>query len=136
MGRWRGRCLTYFREVELFEALKAEYPDLTPLSATDRADGITHNAYLELKCRRAHYDTLMIERHKWDYLADIRARTGARTLYISATPKGIYEWDLGALNEPEWLFKWLPDKTDFAGAKKIEKWVGFLDIKDSRLLLI
>ena len=136
MGKRRRGCLTYFREVELFEALKAEYPDLTPLSATDRADGITHNAYIEIKCRRTHYDTLMIEKDKWDYLADIRARTGARTLYISATPKGVYEWDLGAINAPEWLLKHLPDKTDFAGAKKIDKWVGFLDVRHSRLLLV
>lgn len=128
--------MTYFREVELFEALKAVYPDLTPLSATDRADGITSDAYIELKCRRTHYPTLMIEKHKWDYLADIRARTGARTLYINATPSGVYQWDLGALNEPEWLLRWLPDKTDFAGAKKIEKPVGFLDVKDSELLLV
>ena len=136
MGRWRGRCLTYFREVELFEALKAEYPDLTPLSATDRADGITHNAYLELKCRRTHYDTLMIERHKWDYLADIRARTGARTLYINSTPQGVYQFDLGAINEPEWQLKALPDKTDFANSGKVEKLCGFLDIRHSELLLV
>ena len=136
MGRWRRGHLTYFREVELFEALKAEYPDLTPLSATDRADGVTHNAYIEIKCRRTHYPTLLIEKKKWDYLAEIRARTGARTLYISSTPKGVYEWDLGAINAPEWLLKHLPDKTDFAGAKKIDKWVGFLDVRHSRLLLV
>ena len=136
MGRWRRGCLIYYREAELFEALKAEYPDLTPLSATDRCDGVTHNAFIEMKCRRTHYPTLMIEKHKWDYLADIRARTGARTLYISATPKGVYEWDLGALETPEWLLKHLPDKTDFAGAKKIDKWVGFLDVRHSRLLLV
>ena len=136
MGRWRRGCLIYYREAELFEALKAEYPDLTPLSATDRCDGVTHNAFIEMKCRRTHYPTLMIEKHKWDYLADIRARTGSRTLYINATPSGVYEWDLGALNAPEWALMRLPDKTDFAGAKKIDKLVGFLAIKDSRLLLI
>jgi len=128
--------LTYFREVELFEALKAEYPDLTPLSATDRVDGVTHNSFIELKCRRTHYDRLMIEKHKWEYLADIRARTGSRTLYICATPKGIYEFDLGAINQPEWFLKVLPTSTDFAGGKLIEKPVGFIDIKESRLLLI
>jgi len=78
----------------------------------------------------------MIEKHKWDYLADIRARTGARTLYINSTPSGIYQWDLGALNEPKWVLKWLPSKTDFAGSTKIEKPVGFLDLKDSELLLV
>ncbi len=49
-------------EVELFEALKSLYPDLTPLSATDRADGITSDSYIELKCRRTHYETLIIEK--------------------------------------------------------------------------
>ena len=128
--------MTYLREVELFEALKAIYPDLTPLSATDRADGITSDAYIEIKCRRTHYPTLMIERKKWDYLADIRARTGARTLYINATPSGIYQFDLGAIKTPEWLLHSLPTKTDFAGSQKVEKWVGYLAIKDSELLLI
>ena len=128
--------MTYLREVELFEALKAIYPDLTPLSATDRADGITSDAYIEIKCRRTHYPTLMIERKKWDYLADIRARTGARTLYVNATPSGIYQFDLGAINTPEWLLQSLPTKTDFAGSQKVEKWVGYLAIEDSELLLI
>jgi hypothetical protein len=136
LGRRRGRQLTYHREVELFEALKAEYPDLTPLSATDRADGITSDAYIELKCRRTHYDELMIERKKWDYLAEIRARTGARTLYVNATPRGVYEFDLGAINAPEWLLRVLPTKTDFAGSEQIEKEVGFLDCQHARLLLV
>ena len=136
MGRWRRGHLTYFREVELFEALKAEYPDLTPLSATDRCDAVTHNAFIEIKCRRKHYDRLMIERHKWFYLADIRARTGFRTLYICSTPQGVYEFDLGALNEPEWVLSLLPTKTDFAGSEMTEKPVGFLHIQDSRLLTI
>ncbi len=135
MGRRRGRHLIYFREVELFEALKAEFPDLTRRSATDRADGITGDAYIELKCRRTQYPTLTIERKKWQYLAEIRARTGARTLYINSTPKGIYEFDLGAINEPEWLWQSLPSKTDFAGSKQIGKWVGYLDLRHSRLLL-
>ena len=109
---------------------------MTPLSATDRADGVTHDAYIELKCRRTHYDYLMIEKKKWDYLAEIRARTGARTLYINSTPKGIYQFDLGAINAPEWVLQTLPDKTDFAGAKKISKFVGYLDIRHSELLLV
>jgi hypothetical protein len=136
VGRWRGRRLIYLREVELFEALKAVYPDLTPLSATDRADGITHDAYIEMKCRRTHYPTLLIEKKKWDYLADIRARTGAKTLYINSTPQGVYQFDLGAINEPDWQLKALPDKTDFANSGKVEKLCGFLDIRHSELLLV
>jgi hypothetical protein len=136
VGRWRRGRLIYLREVELFEALKTVYPDLTPLSATDRADGITHDAYIEMKCRRTHYPTLLIEKKKWDYLAEIRARTGARTLYINSTPQGVYQFDLGAINEPEWQLKALPDKTDFANSGKVEKLCGFLDIRHSELLLV
>ena len=128
--------MTYFREVELFEALKSIYPDLTPLSETDRADGITNDAYIEMKCRRTHYPTLLIEKKKWDYLAEIRARTGARTLYINSTPKGIYQFDLGALDEPQWLLRTMADKTDFAGGKPIQKLVGFLELRHSELLLV
>jgi len=126
----------YTREVELFEAIKTIYPDLMPRSATDRADGVTHDAYVELKCRRTHYDGLLIEKKKWDYLAEIRARTGARTLYINATPKGVYQFDLGLLEAPEWVKRVLPTKTDFAGSSDITKEVGFLDIRLAELLLV
>lgn len=106
------------------------------VSPSDRHDGVTHDAYIELKCRRTHYDQLLIERKKWDYLAEIRARTGARTLYINATPKGIYQFDLGAINAPEWLFKAMPATTEYRNGQMVEKEVGFLDIRHAELLLV
>jgi hypothetical protein len=69
-------------------------------------------------------------------LADIRARTGARTLYINSTPYGVYQFDLGAINAPEWVLRPLPDKTDFANKGTVEKLCAFLDIKQAELLLI
>jgi hypothetical protein len=122
--------------VELFEALKSVYPDLTPVSPTDRHDGITSDSYIEMKCRRTHYPTLLIEKKKWDYLAEIRARTGARTLYINSTPQGVYQFDLGAIHEPEWQLKALPDKTDYANKGLVEKLCGFLDLKQSEILFL
>ncbi len=136
MGRWRGGRLIYLREVELFEALKSVFPDLMPLSATDRADGVTGDAYIEMKCRRTHYPTLLIEKKKWDYLAEIRARTGARTLYINSTPQGVYCFDLGALEEPQWVLMALPDKTDFANSGKVDKLAAYLDVRLAELLLV
>ena len=130
------RTTIYLREPELFEALKEIYPDLMAVSPCDRHDGVTHDSYIELKCRRTHYDQLLIERKKWDYLAEIRARTGARTLYINATPKGIYQFDLGAINAPEWLLKAMPATTDYANGQKVQKEVGFIDIRHAQLLLV
>jgi len=89
-----------------------------------------------MKCRRTHYPTLLIEKKKWDYLAEIRARTGCKTLYINSTPEGIYQWDLGAINEPEWLLKAMPAKTDFVNTGMIKKLVGFLDLQHADLLLV
>jgi hypothetical protein len=78
----------------------------------------------------------MIEKKKWDYLADIRARTGSKTFYINATPKGVYQFDLGALSEPEWALKRLPITTDFANRETNERLAGFLDIRHAELLLV
>jgi hypothetical protein len=96
----------------------------------------------------------LIEKKKWDYLADIRARTGAKTLYINATPQGIYQFDLGvtlyinatpqgiyqfdlgALIEPEWVLKSLPITTDFSNKAHSERLCGFFDIRLAELLLV
>jgi hypothetical protein len=91
---------------------------------------------MELKCRRTHYDTLIIEKKKWDYLADIRARTGAKTLYINSTPRGVYQFDLGAVSEPEWALKRLPITTDFVNKATNERLAGFLDVRHAELLLV
>ncbi len=77
----------------------------------------------------------MIEKKKWDYLADIRARTGAKTLYINSTPHGVYQFDLGAITEPEWALKRLPITTDFGNKATNERLAGFLDIRLAALLL-
>jgi hypothetical protein len=69
-------------------------------------------------------------------LAEIRARTGARTLYINSTPQGVYQFDLGAINDVEWVVRPLPDKTDFANKGNIEKLCAFLDIRHAELLLV
>ncbi len=78
----------------------------------------------------------MIEKKKWDYLADIRARTGAKTLYINSTPHGVYQFDLGAITEPEWALKRLPITTDFGNKSTNERLAGFLDIRLADLLLV
>ena len=79
---------------------------------------------------------MLIEKRKWDYLAEIRARTGARTLYINSTPQGVYQFDLGAIKAVEWVVRPLPDKTDFANKGTIEKLCAFLDIRHAELLLV
>lgn len=136
MGGWRGGCLI-FREVELFEFLKERIPDLESGTATERFDAVSmhHRAIFELKCRRTHYDDLMIEQSKWAKLVEIGLLRGFRAFYISSTPLGIYCWELDALKPPKWQMKALPNKTDFAHSRHTVRPVGFLHIDQADDLL-
>lgn len=96
---------------------------------------MSERAIFELKCRRTHYDDLMIEQHKWKHLVEISLLRGFRAFYISSTPMGIYMWELDALKPPQWQLKTLSNRTDFPGAKITTRPVGFLHINDSEDLL-
>lgn len=124
---------TTINESELFEKLKGYFPDLTKSEQFDTWDCFTaeHNTILELKCRNVHYDDLIIERPKWDALADKRAQEALGTLYVCSTPKGTWAWNLGAINAPEWHLKRLPRTTEHVNRDWITKEVGYLHIKDA-----
>jgi hypothetical protein len=121
----------------LFEWLKERIPDLEPSRATEKFDGISmeYKAIFELKCRRTHYDDLMIEQSKWASLVEYGLLRAFRAFYISSTPLGIYCWELDPLNAPEWQIKALPTKTDFANSKTTSRPVGLLHIDNAWDLL-
>ena len=121
------------KESELFEKLKGYFPDLVTSEQFDKWDCFTaeHNTIIELKCRHTHYDELLIERPKWDALADKRASEALGTLYVCSTPKGTWAWNLGAINAPEWHLKRLPRTTEHVGRDWITKEIGYLHIKDA-----
>ncbi len=62
-------------------------------------------------------------------ILETELRVGTADNDINATPKGVYQFDLGALEAPEWLLRTLPTKTDFAGSEQIQKEVGFLNCR-------
>ena len=61
------------------------------------------------------------------------AENSSLLLNINSTPQGVYQFDLGAINEPEWQLKALPNKTDYANKGLVEKLCGFLDLRHSEL---
>ena len=121
------------KESELFEKIKGYFPDLVKSEQFDKWDCFTaeHNTIIELKCRHTHYDELLIERPKWDALADKRASEALGTLYVCSTPKGTWAWNLGAINAPEWHLKRLPRTTEHIARDWITKEIGYLHIKDA-----
>jgi hypothetical protein len=84
---------------------------------------------VELKCRRTHYDELLLEKYKYDSLMSL----GCQIYYANYTPKGfVYIFDLNKV-QVEWLSKTMPSTTDFENTNKKEKEVGFLNINQASL---
>ena len=77
-------------EAELFDLLK-----LRLINDLEYSEGrmskydcysIAFNADIELKCRKTHYDELVIERIKWDALIERANNFSTIPVYINYTP--------------------------------------------------
>lgn len=89
----------------------------------------SRDLFIELKCRRTHYDSLLIEKKKFDSLTE-----DGDALYICSTPRGIYSWLLSKDMEIEWIAKSMPRNTDFGNRSKKSKIVSYLRIMDAEKL--
>jgi len=119
-------------EQELFDNLLVLIPDLTKTKdeySTFDCTSEAIKAYIELKCRRTHYDTLLIEYSKYKRLMDEAKNYNMRPLYINSTPKGVWSFDLQNF-DILWSEKEnLPATTDFDNKEKVTKIIGFLPIE-------
>jgi len=123
------------KEQELFDFLKADlYPDLIKSPGIyDAFDCISQAAghYIELKCRHAHYPTLLIEEIKYRKLITQAAERDLIPFYINSTPLGVFSFDLMDVAEPEWVSHWMPATTEFSRSNKVNKLVGYLPIEEA-----
>ena len=120
------------REKELFEYLKSRYlHDLRlaedSFSKWDCVSDV-HKFLIELKSRRAHYDTLLIEKIKYDSLTRRASAMGYSPLYINHTPEGIFSFRLNELD-----LKWEtntrnPATSEFANRLRVEKTVSYIPV--------
>lgn len=120
-------------EAHLFDYLKEIIPDLEKskdqFSSWDCSSKLLE-ARIELKCRRTHYDELLIEEMKFDKLMEYN-----NPLYINSTPKGIYLWKLDE-QDIEWSERPLPKTTDFDRTENVKKKVGYLKVANAFVLQI
>ena len=120
-----------WKEKELFEWLSINhYKSLVnsknPISRWDCYDIETQNR-IELKCRRKHYSTLILEKSKYDALIKESAKNLDIPIYINSTPEGIYFFNLNKI-EVKWYFKSLPATTEFKKRIWIKKEITELEI--------
>ena len=122
-------------EQQLFDWLKSNYyPDLERSeSEFDGFDCISKNTklFIELKSRKTHYDELIIEKYKYDFLMTEAGKLSYAPCYINYTPKGIYFFSLDEILKAErdfqWQDKWLPITTEFANNNNRVKRIGLLN---------
>ena len=119
-------------EPELFDFLKEfYYPDLQMSSDEySHYDCISkeHKLYIELKSRYTHYDDLIIEWIKYEALNKAASLHSCIPVYINATPKGIWKFELWA--DLKWETRSLPATTEFPNKNNKDKLISYLHIKD------
>lgn len=128
-----------WKEADLIQWLKANlYPDLVkaknPMSRWD-CYSPSEGHRIELKCRRKHYDTLLIERKKYEAVVVESSKHLDIPIFIVSTPEGIYSFNLLQVT-----FNWEvnnrnPRTTEFGGSERVPKEVSYMNIKEATKLL-
>tara|TARA_A100000171_G_scaffold297_1_gene478 strand:- start:2560 stop:2955 length:396 start_codon:yes stop_codon:yes gene_type:complete len=126
------------KEDDLFDFLKrSKYPDLVKAKAQmSRWDCYSPKARhrIELKCRKKHYDTLLIEKKKFDAITEVCEDNLDIPMYICSTPSGVFLFNLFWVS-PEWeINRRNPATTEFANGARVEKEVAYLSVKEATIL--
>ena len=124
-----------WQENDLFEWLKQNvYPDLVksknPLS---RWDCYSPNAghRIELKCRKKHYNTLLLEKKKYDAMILECEKHLDIPIYINSTPDGIFSFNLNKIYPTFEVNNKNPATTQFYNNNRVEKEVTYLEINEA-----
>jgi hypothetical protein len=122
-----------YKEYELYVFLRDNFiPDLKKTKLNNsRYDcySTEFNLDIELKCRRTHYDSLLIEKKKYDALMDRTKLLNTIPVYINSTPKGVWGFYLAEFSL-KWETKSLPMQTDFNKRMWVDKEISYLKISE------
>ena len=121
--------LSELTEKMLFDWFKnTRFSDIEQTSRYSYTDAYipSLNVYVEFKCRKEHYDALLIEKAKWNYLHKL-----PNCRYVNSTPRGIYSFNILSIPRPSWHMRVLPRTTQFKDIDKIIKEVGYLHIRQA-----
>lgn len=88
---------------------------------------------IELKCRKTHYDELLIEKKKYDAMVLKCQDNLDIPIYINSTPEGVYRWNLYNV-EPKWFTKKIKATTEFENNNLIDKEIALLEVIDAEVL--
>jgi|TARA_R110000744_G_scaffold376302_1_gene490451 hypothetical protein len=126
-----------WKENDLFNyLLMCCYPDLQKAKKQmSRWDcySVENRHRIELKCRRNHYNELLIERKKYDAMILKSNENLDIPIYINSTPEGVYSFNLFKV-VPQWFVAYHNKTTEFSNTKKIAKQIAMLPITEAEIL--
>ena len=98
-------------------------------------DSYDDSYVIELKCRRKHYATQLIEYQKLCRNKNTADESGKEFLYAVSTPEGEYIFNISKLAADDYNFGWevrlMSSSTEFAGTYQKEKRVGYINVDDA-----
>jgi hypothetical protein len=124
-----------WNESDLFEFLRSNvYPDLVKsnnqMSRWDCYSPTTGHR-IELKCRKRHYPTLLLEKKKYDAMIEECEKHLDIPIYINSTPKGVFSFNLHKIFPTFEINNKNPATTQFYNTQRIEKEVTYLEINQA-----
>ncbi len=126
----------FYSEKQLYNFLKTHFiDDLIPTAKSARFDCYSkkYKLNVELKCRRKHYNDLMLEKKKYDSIIERSNALDMLPVYVNSTPLGVWAFYLLG-KQYDWSHKDLPQTTQW-NKNKIKKEVTYLNISQGIDLL-
>jgi len=124
-----------WKEIDLFNYLKENvYFDLVKsknqMSRWDCYSPATGHR-IELKCRTRHFDTLLLEKKKYDAMIEECEKHLDIPIYINSTPEGVFSFNLHKIHPTFEINNKNPATTQFYNTQRIEKEVTYLEINQA-----
>jgi len=121
--------LENLNEERLFYLLKRKYKNIIDLNIDDKYTPVDFlipdkDIYIEVKCRTRHFNSLFLEKDKWEKLIEYK-----KSWYISSTPEGIWAWNVKKI-QPFFIERKMNKTTYFNNRNKVYKKVIELNIND------
>jgi hypothetical protein len=89
---------------------------------------------IELKCRTKHFDSMLLEKKKFDAMLSECEKHLDIPIYVNSTPRGIYFLNLLQI-EPDWETNFRnPATTQFSNTNRVSKEVTYLRIESQNII--
>jgi len=127
MNNWKETDLfNYLKENVYFDLVKSK----NQMSRWDCYSPATGHR-IELKCRTRHFDTLLLEKKKYDAMIEECEKHLDIPIYINSTPEGVFSFNLHKIHPTFEINNKNPATTQFYNTQRIEKEVTYLEINQA-----